>query len=206
MPQWLRSHANEFKHKSYPALAPKFAELAEGQHPAALMITCADSRIDTALITNTEPGELFVVRNAGNIVPPAGAGNTGEAASIEYAVRALRIPRIVVCGHSNCGAMGAVMNPSAAEGLNCVCSWISHAQPAADELGDDVSLDALIERNVVLQIDHLRSYGFVRRAERMGELVLMGWVYDIGTGEIREYQPESDSFKAIESINTEAAE
>ena len=123
-----------FQKQVYPEKAELFQELAGGQKPGLLLITCSDSRIDPALITQTEPGEVFVIRNAGNIVPPWGEGTaSGEAGTIEYAIEALGVQHIAVCGHSHCGAMAAVRNPSSAEGLPAVSSWLRFGEPALHE-------------------------------------------------------------------------
>ena len=168
----------------HPDKRALFDELATGQSPEVLFLTCAGSRIDPSLITQTDPGELFVCRNAGNIVPPASANlvANGMTASIEYAVKALGVAHIVVCGHSSCGAVTAALNPDAATGLAEVKAWIEYVQTDGR-----VGLNAAIDANVVGQLEHLRSYDFVAEAEAAGDLTLHGWVYDIGSGDVRIY-------------------
>ena len=106
-----------FQNNVYPEKQGLFEELSKGQSPEALFIACSDSRVETAMITQTEPGELFICRNAGNIVPPHTENTGGMTASIEYAVAVLKVPHIVVCGHTECGAMKGAMNPEGLEGL-----------------------------------------------------------------------------------------
>ena len=170
-----------------PAKQELFDELATGQSPATLIITCADSRIDPSLITQAEPGDIFVVRNAGNIVPPVdddGSSPDGNAASIEYAITALNVSHVVVCGHSSCGAMGGLQNLDGLDALPSVRRWLEHSEPLlSSDAADD--LDSLIEANVLLQLEHLKRYPGVREKIDAGELTLHAWVYDIGTGDVR---------------------
>ena len=123
-----------FQHRVFPALRPRFERLANGQQPHTLFITCSDSRIVPHLLTQTEPGELFVLRNAGNLVPPWTAEHAGEAATIEYAVQVLNVREIVVCGHSHCGAMQALLDPASVESLPAVRQWLAHAQPVLEDV------------------------------------------------------------------------
>lgn len=195
----LSNRAARFMTNVYPPRAAAFEALAGGQSPRALFITCSDSRISPNLITQTEPGELFVIRNAGNMVPPSTAAVGGEAATLEYAVLALRVPDIIVCGHSHCGAMAAALDPASAASLRCVSSWITNATPAVERLVGTTAnrLDALIEKNVLLQLENLRSYDFVRAAESAGDLTLHGWVYRFERGEIVRYDREEGSFEPL---------
>ena len=190
----LRAGFEKFRSEKFTEMASHFAALADGQSPEVLMITCSDSRIDPGLICQSKPGEIFVIRNAGNIVPASGSGSGGEVATVEYAVKALKIPHIIVCGHSKCGAMGAVLDPASASSLGHVCSWIEHAKGALHE-GDD--LDTLVENNVLQQLENLRSHDFVADAERAGDLALHGWVYRFEVGEILEYDADRDGFVPI---------
>jgi carbonic anhydrase len=175
-----------------------FAKLATGQQPQALFITCADSRIDPNLLTQTKPGEIFVLRNAGNIVPPHGAGHGGggESATIEYALAVLNIKDIIICGHSDCGAMKALLHREHLDGLGAVSSWLEHAAaPArtvraqaeahagADRQLDEAKLlDELIEKNVLAQLENLTTHPAV--ASRATALRLHAWVYRIHAGEV----------------------
>ncbi|MCL4159756.1 UNVERIFIED_CONTAM: hypothetical protein GTU68_031958, partial [Idotea baltica] len=163
---------------------PLFDDLAEGQSPDVLFLTCADSRVDPSLITQTKPGEIFVCRNAGNIVPPSDAGLAadGMAASIEFAVKALQVADIVVCGHADCGAVKGAMAPESIEPLPYVGAWLQYA-----DHGGKQDLDEAIEANVLAQLDHLRTYEFINEAIANGSLTLSGCVYDIGSGLVRVY-------------------
>ena len=161
----------KFQHDVFPGKQSLFEELSEGQNPEALFITCADSRIETGMITQTGPGDLFICRNAGNIVPPHTEHTGGMTASIEYAVAVLKVPHIVICGHSGCGAMAGAMNPEGLESLPHVKRWLGFSKAAvsiADELGqdmnDDEKMSLLIEQNVLLQLQHLRTHPSVAAA------------------------------------------
>jgi carbonic anhydrase len=185
-----------FQQEEFPRRRADFEGLVAGQHPKLLLVTCADSRIDPALLTQTEPGDLFVVRNAGNIVPPHSAGAGGEAATIEYGLEALGIEHIVVCGHTHCGAMAALRDPSLADGLDSVPTWLEHARPALDRScrvgsGED-SLTNTVGANVLAQLDHLRTLPAVQRKLQKGELALHGWVYDFETSAVHVASPGGD--------------
>ena len=192
--QKLRSGVAKFRSEILSQKAAKFSELAEGQHPRVVLITCSDSRIDPSLLCQTDPGDLFVIRNAGNIVPPEGSGSGGEIATLEYAIKALQVPQILVCGHSKCGAMGAVMDPESAASLGHVCNWIEHAKPAHRDGSD---LATLLQDNVRHQIANLRTYDFIREAEADGRLTLHGWVYRFETGDVEQLDPETGTFERL---------
>ncbi len=156
-----------------------FQELATGQSPKTLMITCSDSRINPALVTQTEPGELFIIRNAGNLVAPYDHGNgetSGEWATVEYAISVLKVKEIIICGHSDCGAIKAVEGGKPT-GLKAVDAWLQHAAKPSDD-----GLEALIGRNVSLQLENLLTHPIVAEAVKNDQLSLYGWVYHIGTG------------------------
>ncbi len=174
-----------FQTDVFPQHTDLFAGLADGQSPEVFFITCSDSRIDPSLLTQQPPGELFVARNAGNIVPSADTQDLnpdGISAALEFAVNVLGVGHIVVCGHSNCGAMNAALHPEQVEGTSYLRSWIEHCIAAVESPNDD--LDDVIRRNVLLQIEHLMTYGFVAEGVRNGTLELHGWVYDIGSGAV----------------------
>ena len=179
-----------FKNKVVAKEQTKFDQLANGQSPKITFLTCSDSRIDPCSLTQTGPGDLFVIRNAGNIVPDSSAGACGELASLEFAVKALGTKHIVVCGHSDCGAMKGVLAPEKVSGTTFVGDWVAQANRAKDILekrnpGSTLSLDELIESNILLQIENLKSLDFIKDAEDKGEISLHGWVYDIGTGNVK---------------------
>lgn len=189
----LSTGVSRFQQERFPELSDHFSALAEGQSPPVLFVTCSDSRIDPSLITQTLPGELFVLRNAGNLVPPHEAAQHGSASAVEYAVAALGVGHIVVCGHSGCGAMGAlVQGPEATATLPAVGAWLEHAAPTAEHLSGRELADPVpeaIRHNVVQQLDNLRTHPCVAAALEAGELQLHGWVYDIGTGEVSDISP-----------------
>ncbi|MFC9126847.1 carbonic anhydrase [Streptomyces sp. NPDC057099] len=169
----------------------EYRKLAEGQYPEVLFITCSDSRVIPALITGARPGEIFELRNAGNIVPPYGRpGASGEAATIEYALEVLGVQDIVVCGHSHCGAMGALKSGDDLSGLPGVDAWLRIARPeltsVLETAPDDPSLPEVSQGNVVNQLAALRSYPVVRQRLDSGRLRLHGWYYEVDTGFVYE--------------------
>ena len=172
-----------------------FELLSQGQHPRVLFITCSDSRIDPNLITQSEPGEMFIIRNAGNIIPPYGAANGGEGAAVEYAVQALGIREIIVCGHSHCGAMkGLLKLDKLEEDMPLVYQWLKHTEATRRTVKDNYQhyegeqlLQATIEENVLTQIENLRTYPSIHSKLHKGEIELHAWMYHIETGEILEY-------------------
>lgn len=178
-----------------------FERLADGQHPQTLFLTCSDSRVNPNLITQTEPGELFIVRNAGNIVPPHGAGQSGEQASIEYAVCALGVRDIVLCGHSHCGAVGGLLKPEALREMPAVEAWLRHADATrrivrekyAERTGAAL-LTTAVEENVLVQLENLRTHPAVAAALACGKLKLHGWVYKFETGQVFAYETQSGQF------------
>ncbi|MER6710099.1 carbonic anhydrase [Streptomyces sp. NPDC006129] len=174
-----------------------YRKLAEGQYPEALFITCSDSRVIPALITGARPGEIFELRNAGNIVPPYGRpGASGEAATIEYALEVLGVQDIVVCGHSHCGAMGALKSGDDLSALPGVDAWLRIARPeltsVLDTAPDDPSLPEVSQSNVVNQLAALRSYPVVRQRLDSGRLRLHGWYYEVDTGFVHELGDDGD--------------
>jgi len=194
----LSQGVREFQTKYFSNHRKMFEELSHGQHPRILFITCCDYRVDPNLITQTEPGELFIVRNIGNIIPPYGSTNGGEGAAIEYAVQALEIKDIIVCGHSHCGAMkGLLQLGSLAEDMPLVYDWLKYAEGTRLLLkhnykgieGEDL-LNAAIEENVLTQLENLRSYPIIHSKIYSGQLNLHAWVYKIETGEISVYGVE----------------
>lgn len=196
----------EFQNKVYPEKKELFEKLSQGQAPEALFITCSDSRIETAMITQTDPGELFICRNAGNIVPPHSTHTGGMTASIEFAVAALRVPHIVICGHTECGAMKGAMNPAGLDALPHVREWLNYSRAAVaivDELGasmgEEERMKLLLEQNVILQLQHLKTHPSVAARLAKGDLQLHGWVYDIKTGGVAAYDEASNSFVPVDT-------
>jgi carbonic anhydrase len=181
-----------------------FARLAEGQTPDALFITCSDSRINPNLITQTAPGDLFILRNAGNIVPPFGAANGSEAAAIEFAVAGLGVRDIILCGHTLCGAMRGLIHPETLEGLPAVKAWLSHAEATRRLIMENyphvegparVTLTA--EENVLTQLESLRTHPAVKARLARGDVALHGWMYKIETGEVFQYDHEQAQFAPV---------
>jgi len=193
-----------FQNEVFPEKRELFEQLSTGQSPEALFITCSDSRIETAMITQTEPGELFICRNAGNIVPPHTHHTGGMTASIEFAVAALNVPHIVVCGHTECGAMKGAMNPEGLDQLPHVREWLGYSKAAVDivnELGTDLDDDArmhlLLQQNVMLQLNHLRTHPTVAMRLAKKDLTLHGWVYDIKTGGVSAFDESTGEFSPV---------
>lgn len=194
----------KFQSDVYPQKQDLFETLSQGQSPEALFITCSDSRIETAMITQTEPGELFICRNAGNIVPPHTHHTGGMTASIEFAVAALNVPHIVVCGHSECGAMSGAMNPESLDRLPHVKEWLGYTKAAVDivnelgrEMNDAEKMALLLRQNVILQLQHLRTHPTVATRLAKKELTLHGWVYDIKSGGIEAYDDATGEFSPV---------
>ena len=193
-----------FQKRVFPKHKALFHQLALGQRPGALFITCADSRIDPCLLTQTKPGELFICRVIGNIVPRYPKTIGGVSATIEYAVGVLGVADVIVCGHTDCGVMRGVMNPRALKALGNVTAWLHHAQPARRavlakkaNVSETQFQIALTERNVVEQLKNLRTHPAVAERLRLGDLKLHGWVYHIGKGLVTTYHPDRDRFIGV---------
>jgi len=193
-----------FQEEVFPTRQPLFKSLADSQNPRALFITCADSRIVPDLIMQSAPGDLFICRNAGNIVPPYGEMNGGVSATIEYAVMALGIRNIIICGHSDCGAMRAALHPENLQSMPTIASWLKHAESARrvvkenyPHLGGEAMVDAVIEENVIAQLHHLGTHPSVAARVARGTLDLYGWVYRISTGRMLTYDSESGVFVTL---------
>jgi carbonic anhydrase len=176
----------------------------DGQQPQALIISCADSRVVPELITQSGPGELFVCRNAGNIVPPYAQANGGVSSAIEYAVMALQVRDIVVCGHSDCGAMKALTRPETLDSMPNVKAWLRHSQAAQGivsaaypGIDEAASLRALALENVLVQLAHLRTHPSVAAAIATGKLTLHGWFFQIETGTVMVYDGARSRFMPL---------
>ena len=211
----LKTGVVHFQTEVYPPLQETYKTAATTpQQPHTLFITCADSRIDAETITHSGPGDLFITRNVGNMVPPYGEMLGGVSAVIEYAVSALKVKHVVICGHSDCGAMKALLHPEAAATMPTVSSWLKNAAAALnvaqsltekDEQPTDL-LRRLTEENVLLQIQHLRTHPSVAGAMARNELTVSGWVYDIGSGKIRISEDGQREFHAVEAATPAAVE
>lgn len=202
-------HANYFSsHRSL------FEELAEtGQKPETLFITCCDSRVVPNLITTTAPGELFIVRNVGNIVPSVAHGLLGGvSAAIEYAVEVLQVGTVIVCGHTNCGAIDAILHPERVKHLPWVSRWLAESAriPSLIEerygnLEGEARMNAAVQENVLVQLENLRTFDFVNKRLAAGTLKMNGWVFQIATGEVYDYDPVREQFLQLAAENTERA-
>jgi carbonic anhydrase len=181
-----------------------FARLASGQTPHTMFITCADSRVMPELMFAAQPGDIFVYRNVGNIVPPYAQHVSGVMAAIEYAVTALKVQHIVICGHSDCGAMKALQNPALLQGKPSVEQWLKHADVARYVVAEnrptihgEEGLRYLTEENVVGQLEHLRTLPAVAAAMANGSLRIHGWIYDIAKTEITAFDPVEGRFRPL---------
>jgi carbonic anhydrase len=193
----LKNGIRRFRSQVYPQRAELYTQaVQETQRPHTLFIACADSRVDPIEITQSSPGEVFVLRNIGNMVPAYGEMLGGNSAVIEYAVSALGVRHAVICGHTDCGAMKALLDPASTETMPSVRNWLTNAHAArtvAETLHQrDIAahsarplLDVLTEQNVLLQLQHLKTHPSVAGAMATGKLTVSGWVYSIGAGEVR---------------------
>ena len=200
----LHKGVARFKQSVYPLKKSLYQGLAQGQSPHTLFITCSDSRIDPELITGMEPGEMFALRNVGNLIPPHGWGETEAEAVIEYAVVALSVKDIVVCGHSNCGAMKAMLDPSQLAKVPTVAAWLTHAEETKARvlqkfahLDGVAKLNAAIQENVLVQVDRVKALPCVAPRLKDGSLEVHAWVYDIETGEIVHTCKDHEGFTPI---------
>jgi len=194
----------KFKQEIFPKQQEMFKNLATDQNPHAMFITCADARIVPDLITQSAPGDLFIARNVGNIVPPYGEMNGGVSTAIEYAVLALGVQHIIVCGHSDCGAMKTVLNPVALQRMPTVKKWLRHSESAlrvvesnCDVTGQE-KINILTQENIIAQLHHLYTHPSVAAKIASGNLFIHGWVYDIKNGEILGFDAESGKFLPLD--------
>lgn len=207
--QKLVQGIRRFQKEAFPRRRALFERLADGQQPSALFITCSDSRVDPNLLTQSGPGELFVLRTAGNIVPPYGAVAGGEAGTIEYAVAVLKVPEIIVCGHSHCGAMTGLLHPEQVQHLPAVGDLLEHAEATSRIIRkyyghlteEPARLTAAVKENVLVQLENLRTHPSVASAVSRGELRLHGWVYKFETGEVFAYNPDEQQFLPLYVTN-----
>jgi carbonic anhydrase len=181
-----------------------FRRLAErGQHPETLFITCSDSRVVPNLITSTEPGDLFIVRNVGNVVPHVTVPG-GTAAAIEYAVEVLGVTNVIVCGHTHCGAVDAILNPETMDRLPFVKRWLAQGERVRAIVAERYAhlegaarMLAAVEENVLVQLENLRAFPNVAERLERGVLAMSGWVFEIGSGDVFEFDPHSGQFGPI---------
>ena len=205
MQKLIEGH-KKFLAEVFPAKKSHFHLLAEGQSPEWLFITCADSRVQPDLILGTEPGDLFISRSIGNVVPVTSHDVDGVTATIEYAVEVLKVRHIIVCGHSDCGALKAALDRKSLENLPKARRWLEHVeaafayrQPLNPADGESAELASLIRGNVVAQLKNLQAQMPVRNAMAEGRLTVHGWYYDILTGRIEEYDEGEKKFVELAS-------
>lgn len=197
---------HQFQTTAFSAHRELFETLSQGQRPETLLITCSDSRIAPELLMQAQPGDLFVLRNAGALIPPYGAAQGGEGATVEYAITALGVKHALVMGHSNCGAMKGLLDPESLADMPLVSEWLKHADATRhvmDECYRDMEgvdlLNAAIKENVLVQLDNLRTYPKVAALMAKGALTLHGWIYEIESGQILAYDPQVSHFVPITS-------
>ncbi|MGO3890643.1 MAG: carbonic anhydrase [Paenalcaligenes sp.] len=202
----------KFQKDAYPKRAGLFKDLAHQQNPRALFISCSDSRLVPELVTQREPGDLFVIRNAGNIVPSYGPEPGGVTASVEYAVTALKVSDVVICGHSDCGAMTAIANCQCLEHMPAVEHWLRYADSARlvneakEHKSDRERVASMVRENVIAQLANIQTHPSVRLAISEGRLTLHGWIYDIETGSIDAYDGLSMKFVPLaDNLDTRVA-
>ena len=209
----LKAGVRRFQTEVYPGHEEKYVTAASTpQRPSALVIACADSRIDVEKITSSGPGELFITRNIGNMIPAYGEMLGGVSAVVEYAVTALGVQHIVVCGHSDCGAMKGLLNPEAVAQMPTVENWLKNGHTAlsvADALAvqDETPgerMRHLTEQNVLLQLQHLRTHPSVAGAMAREELTISGWVYEIGSGQVRICEEDAKQFVPMQLAGDKA--
>jgi carbonic anhydrase len=198
---------NQFHDNYFNVNRELFERLSHGQAPEVLFVTCSDSRIDPCLITQAQPGELFVIRNVGNVIPTYGASNNGEGAGIEYAVHALGIKDIIVCGHSHCGAMrGLLQIGSLSEEMPLVYDWLKRHAEATRRLvlenyphcDSEKMLKIAIEQNILTQVENLETYPVIRSKLHAGKLNIHAWIYEIESGVVFAYNASLSRFIPLE--------
>lgn len=197
-----------FQKDYFGAEQSRFDTLKHGQNPTTMVIACSDSRVDPAILTNSEPGDIFTVRNVANLVPPyePDGGQHGVSAALEFAVCHLGVEHIIVLGHSSCGGIKALMHGGShvCEGGGFIERWMSIAEPARERItaelpdkGPALQQTALEEAGILLSLENLRSFPFVAKRVDEGSLALHGWYFDIGAGELKAYQPDEGVFAAM---------
>jgi len=196
----------KFQRDVYPEQRELYQVLRHQQKPIAMFFTCADSRILPNVLLQTGPGEIFTERTPGNIVPKYSDHVGGVTASMEFAVLALRVPLIIVCGHTDCGVVKALLEPDRASGMPALQSWMRHSLPARERLlredqggatSREAKLRLLTEYNVLTQLENLKTHPAVEGRCSSGELALEGWIYDIGDGSIYSARPDRTGFELL---------
>jgi carbonic anhydrase len=203
MQRLIEGH-RKFLAEVFPRRRDDFHLLAESQAPEWLFITCSDSRIVPDLILGTGPGDLFISRSIGNVVPITMNDVDGVTATIEYAVDVLKVPHVILCGHSDCGALKAAVNrqgldklPKANRWLQHVEAAFSHRQPLNEADGAHAEICSVIRGNVIAQLLNLKAQPSVSRAMQEGRLAVHGWYYDILSGRIERFDEETRRFAPL---------
>ena len=192
-----------FQKEIFPEREALFRSLASSQKPKALFISCSDSRLVPELVTQQEPGQLFVIRNAGNIVPSFGPEPGGVSATIEYAVMALGVTDIIICGHSNCGAMSAIASCACLDTMPAVEHWLRYADAAKavvekqEYSTPEDKLHAMVRENVIAQLNNIKTHPSVAVGLRNKKITLHGWVYDIESGQIHALDQHGENFVSL---------
>ncbi|ANY90751.1 MULTISPECIES: carbonic anhydrase [Pseudomonas] len=195
----------KFQRDAFPERVGLFKNLATQQNPRALFISCSDSRLVPELVTQREPGDLFVIRNAGNIVPSYGPEPGGVSASVEYAVAALQVSDIVICGHSDCGAMTAIATCKCLDHMPAVAGWLRYADSARvvnearSHKDPQAKVEAMVRENVIAQLANIQTHPSVRLALEEGRVALHGWIYDIESGCIDAFDGHTGRFVSLAS-------
>lgn len=198
----------EFRSNGKRGYSEKFGEIENGQAPDALFIACSDSRVIPNTFASTAPGDLFVIRNVGNLIPKCeegSSGNNSEAAAIEYSIQQLNISDIIVCGHSDCAAIHALIDLQTAGKSPNFNNWLRHGLDAKNRMNSDLSFDSNVSKesqfsqiNVLLQMDHLTTYPVVQERLKQGKLQIHGWWFDIKMADVYSYEEEKNKFVLID--------
>lgn len=202
---------HQFRTETFLSQQELFQRLSEGQQPDALFITCSDSRVIPNLITQTEPGDLFIIRNAGNIVPPHGTSVCGETATIEFAINELNVQDIIICGHTLCGAMKGLLSDKPLDHMPGLQNWLNYSATTKRLIKDVYSkqaqdiehlINVATQENVLVQLEHLKTHPSVASALTQRKLNLHGWVYKIQTGEVFGYDPDLGQFLRLSEVSS----
>lgn len=196
-----------FQSEVWPKQREYLESLAGGQKPEALFIGCSDSRVSPEIMTQTLPGQLFVVRNAGNLVPPYGGARGGVGASIEYAVAALHVPHIIICGHSDCGVMKATLAPEHATTMPAVLDWLQMTEATRRTLAENFPdlqgqerLDTAVEHNVLMQVQNLQTHPAVASALLAGRVQIHAWTYRVESGSVLAFDTQNRQFVPLQEL------
>jgi carbonic anhydrase len=186
-----------------------FAQLALGQKPDALFIACSDSRVAVNVFASTDPGDLFVIRNVGNLVPPSNLASLNESvlAAIEFALHTLKVSHIIICGHSDCGAMKAIFHGRQSLQYPYLRNWLQYADSLHNyltstqkHLSESEQIDELSRQNIILQLNHLQSYDIVNQAITAGNLMLHGMWFNIKDSTVHYWHKKTNTFHVIDPV------